>query len=298
LTFFLEKYDKMVVIGDSMKTGIIILNYNDAENTKKMLLQIKNYHCFSSVVVVDNCSTDDSLQELLEYQNDKVVLLELKENKGYSSGNNAGLEYLEKNTDCELVIISNPDVLVEEKVIDGLIHDMKQHPEISFLGPTILEYGSRIQGWKLPTYFVEVLSTINFFHRFAKRYQWYDTSYYKNTLMPVEVIHGSFFLARLKDFQKIGYFDPNTFLYYEENILGKKAQIKKMSIFVDTSLSVTHMLSQSVDKSFKKIKKYKIMKESMFYYERTYNDLKGIKYYFLKFLYFCSLIVSYFTFWI
>ena len=47
-----------------MRTGIIILNYNDSENTIQMLNQIKDYSCLSKIVVVDNCSTDDSLEKL------------------------------------------------------------------------------------------------------------------------------------------------------------------------------------------------------------------------------------------
>ena len=42
-----------------MKTGIVILNYNDYENTIKMVHQIKDYKCLSKIVIVDNHSSDD-----------------------------------------------------------------------------------------------------------------------------------------------------------------------------------------------------------------------------------------------
>ncbi len=281
-----------------MKTGIVILNYNDADNTIKMLQQIKDYSCLSKIVVVDNCSKDDSVLRLKEFESDKIVLIPVLENKGYASGNNVGLKYLEEQGDFSFVFISNPDIIVKESVMNKMIEDLSNISSVSFLGPTIIEHGEKIRGWKLPTYFVELLSTINFFHRFAKRYQRYPLEYYQKPIVKVDAIHGSFFLARLKDFQKIGYFDPNTFLYYEENILGAKAKMRHLGVYVDTSLEVFHMLSQSVDKSLKKIKKYKIMKASMFYYEKTYQHLNGFLYFFLKFVYFCSLIVSYLTFWI
>jgi len=281
-----------------MKTGIIILNYNDYENTIKMIEQIKDYKCFKKIVVVDNCSTDESLSKIKPFENQKIVVLEAKKNAGYASGNNIGLKYLEKETNCELAIISNPDVVVEESVIEELINDMKNYEDISFLGPKVLESGTISKGWKLPSYFVEVLSTVNFFSRYAHRFQKYKEDYYKEKLTKVEVIHGCFFVARLKDFKKIKYFDSNTFLYYEENILGKKAIEKGFNIYVDTSLGVLHDLSKSVDKSLNKIKKYKILKKSMFYYEDTYNHIGFFKRNLLKLVYYVSLMISYLTFWI
>ena len=73
-----------------MKTGIVILNYNDYENTIQMLNQIKDYTCLDKIVIVDNCSTDQSVEKLKVYENKKIVLLEASENKGYASGNNFG----------------------------------------------------------------------------------------------------------------------------------------------------------------------------------------------------------------
>ena len=73
--------------------------------------------------------------------------------------------------------------------------------------------------------------------------------------------------------QKINDFDEGTFLYYEENILAYK--LKKLGIrtCIDNSVSVKHNLSVSVDKSIKKYKKYKILMNSLFYYEK--NILKS-----------------------
>ena len=281
-----------------MKTGIVILNYNDYENTIKMLEQIMDYKCLSKIVVVDNCSTDKSLEKIRLFESKKIVVLESSQNKGYAYGNNLGLKYLEKETNCELAIISNPDVVVSESVIEALIRDMKKDETISFLGPKVLEYGHISKGWKLPSFASELVSTMNYFNRFSFKLQRYKDSYYQEKLCDVEVIHGCFFMARLKDFKKIKYFDPHTFLYYEENILGYKARLRNMRVVVDTSLSVEHMGSLTVDKSLKKIKKYKALKKSMFYYEKEYRHLNILGMALLKLFYFISLGILYLTFWI
>ncbi len=281
-----------------MKTGIIILNYNDSENTTKMIQQIKNFKTLSKIIIVDNKSTDDSVKKLKKLAKDNVILLEAKKNKGYSYGNNIGLKYLEQHTDCEYVIISNPDILVNENTILEMTQVLEKNKNISFLGPVIIERGVEIKGWKIPTYFVELLSTINFFHRYATKLQRYKEEYYKKRLTKVDVIHGAFFLARMKDFKELGYFDEGTFLYYEENIIGTKAKQKNKHIYVDTSLSVVHALSQSVDKSLNKIKKYKTIKKSMFYFEEKYQKRNILLLILLKITYYISLGIAYITFWI
>ncbi len=281
-----------------MKTGIVILNYNDYENTIKILNQIKDYRCLSKIIIVDNCSTDDSVLKLKEYENKKIILLEASKNSGYATGNNLGLKYLEENTSCEIAIISNPDVTVEESVLKELIHDMKMHPEIAFLGPKILENGYISKGWRFPTFFSELISNINLIGYRARGMRNYKEEYYQDRLTKVDVLHGCFFLGRINDFKKIHYFDPRTFLYYEEIILAKKAEKNHLERYVDTSVSVIHAESISVRKSFKKVQKYKIIKESQKYYAKNYMNLNFLEYGLIRLFYYISLFFCYLTFWI
>ena len=78
-----------------MKTAIVILNYNDYETTSCMLNQIKDYKSLDLIVIVDNKSKDNSYNKLKKYENNKVKIIQTKENKGYANGNNYGLKYLE-----------------------------------------------------------------------------------------------------------------------------------------------------------------------------------------------------------
>lgn len=279
-----------------MKTGIIILNYNDYENTLKIIDMIKDYKCLKKIIIVDNASTDDSFNHLKPLENNKIIIIKNKKNLGYAYGNNLGLKYLYEHG-FDYAIISNPDIIVEESVIEELISRMK-NSKVSFLGPKILEHGNIIKGWKTPSYLYELLSTMNYFHKYAKKLITYKDSYYKDGLNEVDVIHGCFFIGRLKDFKKINFFDTNTFLYYEENILSYKAKKNNLGIYVDTSISVIHNLSLSVDKSLNKLKKYKILKDSMFYYETRYRKINIFKYILLRIVYYISYMVGFVTFWV
>ena len=57
------------------KVSCIILNYNDALTTIHLLEFIKDYSILDFIVVVDNCSTDDSWEKLLRYKNEKIHVI-------------------------------------------------------------------------------------------------------------------------------------------------------------------------------------------------------------------------------
>ena len=70
-----------------MKTGIVVLNYNDAQETINFVNEINSFKVLDYICVVDNCSTDDSLKKLQKLNN--IHLIALDDNKGYAAGNNA-----------------------------------------------------------------------------------------------------------------------------------------------------------------------------------------------------------------
>lgn len=76
---------------------IIIPNYNKAEYLTKCLDSIVNqtFQDFK-VIIIDDCSTDNSVQIIQSYVNrypDKVILVQNSENKGAAGSRNIGLEY-------------------------------------------------------------------------------------------------------------------------------------------------------------------------------------------------------------
>lgn len=276
-----------------MKTGIVILNYNDYETTKDMINQIKDYKCLNHILIVDNKSTDRSYTKLKKLENKKIEVIKTDNNKGYAYGNNYGVRYLDSKYKIDNIIISNPDVIVSEDTINTLIEDLKNKEDISMIAPIVEERGILSRGWKLPGFKEDLLSNINYFHKYSKKLMSYNEEYYNNYLSRVEACHGCFFMIRLKDFKEVELFDENTFLYYEENILGKKLKDKGLFVYIDNTVKVIHNLSVSVDKTYNSIKKYKILKNSQKYYEKNYNNLNIFGIILLRIFYYISLLISY-----
>lgn len=275
------------------KVGMIILNYNDYETTNKYIKKIKNYNVLNKIVIVDNNSSDNSFEELEKLKNEKISVIQTKENKGYAYGNNYGIKYLNDNYDVDYIIISNPDIIVEEETIERLKKDLDNNNDISMISPVIKQLDEIKRGWRLPEIKDEILSNINYFQRKVVKKLEYDDSKYKGNLTKVDVVSGCFFMIRKDILDLVGYFDESTFLYYEENILGYKLKNIDKKTFVDNEVSVVHDLSISVDKSFNSIKKYKILKESQKYYVKNYLKANIFDMILLGLTYRVSLVVAY-----
>jgi GT2 family glycosyltransferase len=96
---------------ENPKVSIIILNWNGLDYLKKCLYSIKQNTIFEDyeVIVVDNGSTDGSLDYLNSIKGIKVV--KNRENKGFVKGNNQGIDL---TTDSDVVLLNN-DIIVPEK---------------------------------------------------------------------------------------------------------------------------------------------------------------------------------------
>ncbi len=275
-----------------MKNGIVILNYNDSENTILMLEDIKKFKNLDAIIVVDNHSTDNSVQKLKAYENKKIKIVVADENRGYGAGNNIGINYLLKNYEIDNIIISNPDIIVKEEDIDKLVANLK-NKEVAVIAPTIQEPLGISRGWKLPTFQSEIVANIPFFHFLENKILSYKEEEYQTHLTQVDVVKGCFFIIKKDIFKKIHFFDENTFLYYEEIIIGKKLKDLGYKTYIDNDVTIIHALSQSVDKSINRINKFKILKESQYYYEKYINKLDIFKLILIRFSYYVNLTVSY-----
>lgn len=256
-----------------MKTGIIIVNYNDFTSTEKLINNIKDYRVIDKIVVVDNHSSDDSPQKLKKLKLPKLKVIINEENKGYSYAINTGAKYLiDEYKECN-IIISNADVIIKkEEDIETLIK-LLHRKNVGIVAPTILERGTKNRGWKNPTPKQEIILNIAYIHRFfRKKYLYYDDDYYQGDFSIVDVLSGCFFLIQSKTLQAVNYLDDHVFLYYEENILAKKLQVKKKINLISNKVTIIHNHSVTIDKSLKRIKKYKAQKKSQYYFEVEYNN--------------------------
>ena len=66
-----------------MKTGMIIVHYNDYESVKSLVDNVKNYNCIDKIVIVDNNSDSRNKAGIRNLISDKVEVVENTCNKGF-----------------------------------------------------------------------------------------------------------------------------------------------------------------------------------------------------------------------
>jgi len=251
------------------KLGMVIVNYNDYKTTIKLLENIKNYKVLDLIVIVDNNSSDNSIKELKKCTNKKIILLQNKENKGYANGLNTGAKYINKKLKGCNIIFSNSDIIIkEEEDLEKLTNTITE--DIKVVGPNIIQNDEENKGWILPTITDEILFNLPLVNRKLKQRILYKNSHYKKDISIVDVVSGCFFIVDGKTLEEVDYFDENTFLYYEENILAKKIKMISKKEAINNKVSVIHDHSITIDKNIKRINKYKILKESQKYYVEKY----------------------------
>ena len=102
----------------------------------------------------------------------------------------------------------------------------------------------------------------------------------------MDCVYGCFFMVEGAILRENNYFDENTFLYFEENILARKMQKCSKQSIVLLNDYVTHNHNQIIGTNVSRYNKYKIYKKSQFYYEKFYNNENVIEMFFFKIFYY------------
>lgn len=247
-----------------MKVGIVILNYNDTKQTVDFAKRLRKFQCINKICIVDNNSKED-INDLWSLEDTTIKVLELSNNMGYAAGNNVGLKYLYQS-DCDLFIIANPDICIEEHAFNDFIAYIKAYPQYGIFGPTITEQGKLNRGWKLMRINYDIIDNLIYVNRLFKNRNRYKDIKYNRSISEVDVVSGCFFALTRETVDKIGMLDEGTFLYYEENILATKAKQAGIKTCICNKVNIIHNHSVTIDKNINHYRKLRILKDSQYYY--------------------------------
>lgn len=278
-----------------MKVAVIIVNYNDAEETVKYVKKITEYENIDRIVIVDNLSTEPNTLDLLKsVENEKVVILQSNKNGGYSYGNNYGIKYLEQQGEkYDYLIISNPDIEVEESAISRCLEVLRSDEKLAIAAPRMYDSNDkpiRRSSWKMRTFGLDVIHSTRvlelIFYKKLRNGE-YKESEYSNDLLEVEAISGAFFVVKYDILKEIGMFDENVFLFYEEDILAKKLKEKGYKTISVNDVKFIHYESQTIGKTLSYYNKMKQLYKSKMYYHKKYNNINAWKILIFGFLNIC-----------
>ena len=118
------------------KVAIIIINWNSFDYTNDCLQSLAEMEGDQAeVVLVDNCSSDDSLQRLKGLYPD-LHYVENDDNLGFSEGNNTGIEYALEQ-DFEYLLLLNNDTFVAPDFLSEMLKVMDADTSVGAVQPKI-----------------------------------------------------------------------------------------------------------------------------------------------------------------
>jgi GT2 family glycosyltransferase len=210
----------------------VVLNWNGWRETIPCLesLAAQDYPAFQ-VLVVDNASTDDSV-ELIRAAFPAVELLQSQENGGFASGCNIGIRVaLER--DAAFVWLLNNDTVAPPDTVTKLVAAASS-AQIGMVG-TVLYYAhnpSEVQAWGGGA---------------VIRWRGYVTHFHKPTrLGPNSYLTFASALLRSELLRETGLLDEGFFMYYEDADLCFRARANGWQFTVATDTAVLHKENGSV----------------------------------------------------
>ena len=162
-----------------------------------------------NIIVVEN-SKNINFKKDIENRFPNLKCILTNKNLGYAAANNIGL----KQVKTKYALVLNPDTLLEKKAIQNFLNRADQRKDFWLMGPA--------------------------------NDQMVKLKFENEDLIEVDNLKGFAIFFNLSKFNN-DFFDENYFLYFEEIDLCKKVKNNNGKIYLDQSIKINHLGSQSVN---------------------------------------------------
>lgn len=224
---------------------IVILNWNREKDTLECLdsLARTNYPSFS-IVVVDNGSTDGSLEAIARWGREHLPLTLIRnaENLGFVRGSNQGMRHA-LSTNTEYVFLLNNDTVVDTDAISLLVataeRSVERSGDVGMVGPKIYQYGKDNVLDSAGTRTIPWLAQGFLIGHGEEDHGQYDHP------GDLPYVTGTALLVKRAVLEKVGLMDEDYFCYFDDFDWGLKARRAGFKLLLEPRAVVHHKGSQT-----------------------------------------------------
>jgi hypothetical protein len=160
------------------------------------------------LAVVDNCSSVESLAPLRATYPD-VAINGLPENGGYGAAMNKGASRLIA-AGCDTLLFLTQDTVLSPQAIEAMVDGLSSDGDVAIVGPLLCRRSAPDEIWSAGGSFTRPLCRPR--HRFGGE----DRTAAKSGVCETEWLDGACLLISVSDFQSVGGFREDLFLYWED----------------------------------------------------------------------------------
>lgn len=239
--------------------SIIIVSYNTADITVAAIQSVIDTvkKISYEIIVVDNNSTDGSVEAIKKLKSSRVNMIENEENYGFSKANNIGV----KQATGRYVLFLNSDTVVHEKTLDGMVEWMDQNQKVGAATCKLVMPNGKLddashRGFPTPlrslfhfTGIASIFPRSQFFNGYHLGWKDIDKTH------EIEALVGAFMLTRREAGEEVGWWDEDYFWYGEDLDFCYKLREKGWKIFYVPEFTTLHYKGASggLKKESKKI---------------------------------------------
>ena len=267
---------------------VVVLNYNDADTTIGFVEHIRGFGSVSHVMIVDNASTDDSVERLSGLVDGNVQLIVSGKNGGYGAGNNLGIKELFNTFGSEFILLSNPDVIIDDRAIGGTERFLRENRDYAIAAP----FMRKKDGTKAPDSGFRIVSTGKYILSLGMLYSKLvhpgkieGLDQIDRDHVDVGALAGSCFMMNAGVMIRHGMYDENMFLFCEEVALGIRLRDAGYKAALLPNESFIHAHSVSINKSYRsEVRKKRMLVKSKLYVIKHYYKANGLQLLFARIL--------------
>ena len=216
------------------KVTVIIPNYNGLKYLGDCLRSLKKQTVKAPVLIVDNGSTDGSIEYIREELNGHpdrypdVTIKQLPDNTGFAHAVNVGI----KESDAEYVLLLNNDTVSDEKMVESLLRAIESRKNAFSVGAKMLS----MKNPELIDDCGDYYCALGWAFSPARDK---NSSRYTKTIAVTSACAGAA-IYRKAVFDEIGLFDDAHFCYLEDVDVGYRARIYGYKNYCEPSAVVYH----------------------------------------------------------
>lgn len=227
--------------------SIIIVSFNTRDVLRESLQSIEREGGSLRIetFVVDNNSRDNSV-EMVETEFPWVKVMRSSVNLGFGAANNVALEV----ATGEYIVLLNSDAFLLPNSLQLSVEHMEARPEVGLAGGRLVGRDMALQpsARMFPSIFQDMLVMTGLAAKFPKSkfFGAFDRTW-ADPMDAAEVdwVPGAYSIIRADALKKVGFFDPDFFLYSEEVDLCRRIQAAGYKILYWPDIVVIHIGGES-----------------------------------------------------